>query len=70
MVKVSVIVPFYNTHEYIEKCLNTLVNQTLKDIEIILINDGSTDDSGKIAKAFQDKDSRIKIINQENKKTS
>lgn len=68
MIKVSIIVPFYNTQEYIEKCLNSLVNQTLKNIEIILINDGSTDDSVEIAKAFREKDSRIKIINQENKK--
>lgn len=68
MIKVSVIVPFYNTYKYIEKCLNSLVNQTLKNIEIILINDGSTDDSVEIAKAFREKDSRIKIINQENKK--
>lgn len=68
MTKLSVIVPFYNTEEYIEKCLNSLVNQTLEDIEIILVNDGSTDKSAEIAKSFQQKDSRIKIIEQENKK--
>lgn len=68
MTKLSVIVPFYNTEEYIEKCLNSLVNQTLEDIEIILINDGSTDNSINIAKSFQQKDNRIKIIEQENKK--
>ena len=48
MVKVSVIVPIYNASEFLDKCLNSIVNQTLKDIETILINDGSTDDSKSI----------------------
>lgn len=52
MPKVSVIVPFYNVEGYIEKCLETLVNQTLKDIEIILVNDGSKDRSIDIVKKF------------------
>ena len=52
MPKVSVIVPFYNVEGYIEKCLETLVNQTLKEIEIILVNDGSTDRSIEIVKKF------------------
>lgn len=52
MPKVSVIVPFYNVDGYIEKCLETLVNQTLKDIEIILVNDGSKDRSIDIVKKF------------------
>lgn len=52
MPKVSVIVPFYNVENYIEKCLETLVNQTLKDIEIILVNDGSKDRSIDIVKKF------------------
>lgn len=52
MPKVSVIVPFYNVEGYIEKCLDTLVNQTLEDIEIILVNDGSKDNSVLIAKKF------------------
>ena len=55
MPKVSVIVPFYNVEKYIEKCLNSLVNQTLEEIEIILVNDGSQDNSEKIAKEFQEK---------------
>lgn len=54
MPKVSVIVPFYNVEKYIEKCLNSLVNQTLDEIEIILVNDGSKDNSYKIAKKFQE----------------
>ena len=55
MAKVSVIVPIYNVEKYLSKCLNSLVNQTLDDIEIILVNDGSTDNSGIIAKEYKDK---------------
>ena len=47
-IKVSVIVPVYNVEKYIDKCLDSLVNQTLKDIEIIVVNDGSPDNSQKI----------------------
>ena len=67
-VKVSVIVPVYNTEEYLQKCLDSLTNQTLKNIEIICVNDGSTDNSLKILQDNAIKDDRIKIINQENKK--
>lgn len=55
MVKVSIIVPFYNVEKYIEKCLTSLVNQTLEEIEIILVNDGSKDNSIKVAKDFEQK---------------
>ena len=55
MPKVSVIVPIYNVEKYLEKCLDSLVNQTLEDIEIILVNDGSTDNSGEIAKKYANK---------------
>lgn len=64
MIKVSLIVPIYNTQKYLKKCIDSLVNQTLKDIEIILINDGSTDNSEKIIKEFKDK--RIKYISKKN----
>ena len=47
-IKVSVIVPVYNVEKFIDKCLNSLVNQTLKEIEIIVVNDGSPDNSQKI----------------------
>lgn len=47
-VLVSIIIPVYNTEKYIERCLNSIIEQTYEDIEIILINDGSTDNSGKI----------------------
>lgn len=55
MYKVSVIVPIYNVEKYIEKCLESLVNQTLKEIQIILVNDGSKDKSGEIAKKYAQK---------------
>ena len=55
MAKVSVIVPIYNVEKYLSKCLDSLINQTLDDIEIILVNDGSTDNSGNIAKEYKDK---------------
>ena len=64
MSKVSLIVPVYNTSKYLEKCINSLINQTLDDIEIIIINDGSTDNSEKIIKKFNDK--RIKYIAKQN----
>ena len=53
MPKVSIIVPVYNTEKYLEKCLNSLVNQSLEDIEIIIVNDGSTDNSEKIINNFK-----------------
>lgn len=68
MSKVSIIIPVFNTEKYLERCLVSLVNQTLKDIEIIIVNDGSTDNSLQIAQRFQDNDSRVKIINQQNLK--
>ena len=68
MVDVSIIVPVYNTEEYLQKCLDSLTNQTLKNIELICVNDGSTDNSLKILQDNAIKDDRIKIINQENKK--
>lgn len=68
MTAVSVIVPVYNTEEFLQKCLDSLTNQTLEDIEIICVNDGSTDNSLKILEDNAIKDDRIKIINQKNKK--
>lgn len=65
-VKISIIIPVYNSEKYLSECLESVVNQTFKDIEIICVNDGSTDSSQKILEAFQAKDSRIKIINQAN----
>ena len=65
--KISVIVPVYNVENYLEKCLNSLVNQTLQEIEILVINDGSTDDSQKIIDVFQNKfPEKIKAFIKEN----
>ena len=64
--KVSVIIPVYNVEKYLRECLDSVVNQTLKDIEIICINDGSTDKSGEILNEYAYKDSRIIVINQYN----
>lgn len=66
MIKVSVIVPVYNVEEYIERCLKSLVNQTLKDIEILVINDGSPDNSEDIILKYAKKYSNIKYLKKEN----
>ncbi|MBP3846436.1 glycosyltransferase family 2 protein [bacterium] len=66
MPKVSVIIPVYNVEKYLRECLDSVVNQTLKDIEIICVNDGSTDNSLQILEEYADKDGRIKIINKSN----
>lgn len=66
MTKVSVVLPIYNVEKYLPKCLDSLINQTLQDIEIICVNDGSSDNSLQILKEYATKDSRIKIINQKN----
>lgn len=67
---VSVIVPCYNVEKYIEKGLSSLINQTLKDIEIIVINDGSNDNTLKILNEFRKNDKRIKIIDKKNEGVS
>ncbi len=66
-VKVSIIIPVYNTAKYLEQCLNSVVSQTLKDIEIICVDDGSTDNSSTILNTYAENDNRIKIITQLNK---
>ncbi|MGL4863988.1 MAG: glycosyltransferase family 2 protein [Cetobacterium sp.] len=66
MQKISVIIPVYNVEKYLDKCLYSIVNQTLKDIEIIIVNDGSLDNSEKIALKYRDIDSRIKYYKKEN----
>lgn len=66
MPEVSVIIPVYNGEKYLKECLDSVLAQTMSDIEAICINDGSTDDSLKILQEYQNKDRRIKIINQSN----
>ena len=69
-IKISVIIPVYNVENYLRQCLDSIINQTLKEIEIICINDGSTDSSKQILEEYALKDERIKIINQKNKGVS
>lgn len=64
-IKISVIVPVYNVEKYIRKCIESIINQTFKDIEIIIVNDGTKDNSIKIAEEYLS-DKRIKIVNKEN----
>lgn len=66
MAKVSVIIPVYNAEKYLTCCLDSVAGQTLKDIEIICVNDGSTDKSAQILDAYAEKDSRIRVIHKEN----
>lgn len=66
MKKVSIIVPVYNVQEYLNKCLETIVKQTLKDIEIIIVNDGSTDKSSEIIEKYNTLHNNIIVINQKN----
>lgn len=66
----SVVIPVYNTGNCLRKCLDSVIRQTYKDIEIIIINDGSTDNSNEIILEFQKKDPRIKVVNQENQGVS
>lgn len=66
MIKVSVIIPVYNEEKYLQQCINSVINQSLNEIEIICVNNGSTDSSLEILSEFEKKDSRIKIINTTN----
>ena len=66
MVEISVIIPVYNVENYLGECLDSIINQDFKDIEIICVDDGSSDDSLNILKKYQNTDSRIKIIAQNN----
>jgi len=63
---ISVIVPVYNVARYLNKCMKSIVNQTYKNLEIILINDGSTDNSGEICDEWKERDRRIKVMHKEN----
>ena len=64
--KVSVIVPIFNVSEYLYQCIDSLVNQSYRNIEIILVNDGSIDDSLKICHYFKSQDNRVSIIDKDN----
>ena len=66
MPKVSVIIPVYNTEKYLAQCLDSVINQTMRELEIICVNDGSTDNSLRVLNAYAEKDSRIIVIDQSN----
>ena len=65
-IKVSVIVPVYNVEKYIRRCLDSIISQTYKNLEIIIVDDGSTDNSGKICDKYALEDTRIQVIHKEN----
>ena len=64
---ISVIVPVYNAEKYINRCIESILNQTFKDFELIIVDDGSKDNSGNICEEYARRDERIKVIHQENK---
>ncbi|MDE6689070.1 MAG: glycosyltransferase [Prevotella sp.] len=66
MPKVSIILPVYNVRPYLDEALQSLTNQTLRDVEIIAVNDGSTDNSEEILKKYQEQDERVRYFNQQN----
>lgn len=67
MSEISVIVPVYNTEKYIKRCVDSILNQTFIDFELILLDDGSTDNSGKICDDYLKKDMRIRVVHQNNR---
>ena len=67
---ISVIVPFYNIEQYVSYCLDSILAQTFRDFELICINDGSKDGTRELLDAYAEKDSRVKVIHQENQGVS
>lgn len=67
MPKISIIVPVYNVEKYIAQCLDSIIKQTFRDIEVIVIDDGTQDNSAEIYQKYTEMDSRIKIIKKETK---
>ena len=65
-IKISIVVAIYNIEKYLPRCLNSIVNQSYKNLEIILIDDGSIDNSSSICDAFSRNDKRIKVIHKRN----
>jgi len=69
MPEISIIVPIYNGAKYINKCIEMIINQTFKDFELIIVDDGSTDNSREMCKGYSEKDNRIKVISKKNEGT-
>lgn len=70
MKKISIIIPVYNSEKYLDTCLTSLVKQTYSNLEIILVDDGSTDKSGYLCDEWKSKDNRIRVIHQTNQGVS
>ena len=66
MPKLSIIVPVYKVEQYINKCIDSILNQTFTDFELILVDDGSPDNCGKICDEYAQKDERVRVIHKEN----
>ncbi|PXV68871.1 glycosyltransferase involved in cell wall biosynthesis [Dysgonomonas alginatilytica] len=66
-IKISVIIPVYNVENYLHECIDSVLNQNYSNLEVLLINDGSTDTSGQICNSYSARDQRIKVLHQENK---
>ncbi|HAQ3844310.1 TPA: glycosyltransferase, partial [Enterococcus faecium] len=66
MCRISIIVPVYNVEKYLKKCVDSILGQTFTDFELLLIDDGSTDNSGSICDELAKTDNRIKVIHKEN----
>lgn len=64
--KITVIIPVYNVEDYVGRCIESVISQDYYDLEILIVDDGSTDDSGKICDEYAVKDSRIKVIHKVN----
>ena len=64
--KISIIVPCYKVTDFLPQCVESLMNQSYKDIEIILVDDGSPDDTGKLCDEYAKKDNRIKVVHKQN----
>lgn len=65
--KISIVVPVYNVKPFLQRCMDSVMRQTFRDIQIILVNDGSTDDSGELCEFYAGQDDRIRVIHQENR---
>ena len=63
---ISIIVPIYNVDKYLSRCIDSILNQIFKNFELILVNDGSTDNSGVVCEEYANKDNRIKVIHKSN----
>jgi len=68
--KISVVIPVYNVEKHIENCLESVINQTYQNLQIILVDDGSTDKSGRICDKYASLDKRIEVIHKKNGRTS